>query len=84
MTGKQFYSKADARKRLGVGRVRYEYLIQSEVLAVPVEIVPGTRPVHTESQLHAAEMKIQRELISAIQPKSRKMRPLSARQLDAI
>lgn len=85
MTGKQFYSKAETRARLQVGRVRYEYLIAAEILSKPVEIVPGTRPVHTDSQIRAAEAAIQRQLTNNFQPKNApKMKPLSAKQLSAI
>lgn len=85
MTGKQFYSKAETRTRLQVGRLRYEYLIAAEILAAPVEIVAGTRPVHTDAQIRAAENNIQRRLIEDLQPKhGRKMRPLSKKLLSEI
>lgn len=84
-TGKQFYSKAETRTRLRVGRTRYEYLIAAKILAKPISLVPGARAVHTEAQLHICEQKIYQQSCRDLQPESaRKMKPLSAKLLSEI
>lgn len=83
--GKQFYSKAETRSRLHVGRTRYEYLIAAKILAKPIALVPGARPVHTSAQITLAEQKLYRQACNDSQPEgARKMKPLSAKLLSEI
>lgn len=82
---KTFYSKAATRKRLEVGRTRYKHLIASSILAKPIEIVLGARPVHTEDQIQAAENNLYKKVVKDLLPKDAlKFKPLSAKLLSEI
>ncbi len=60
MLNETIYTKRAAIKRLRVTRSRYEQLLESEILAKPITLVPGAHPIHTESQIVAAENNLTR------------------------
>lgn len=83
--GKQFYSKAETRARLQVGRRRYAQLIESKILPQPIEIIAGARPVHTTGQIEIAESNLYRRALKDLQPSGgRKMKPLSQKLMSEI
>lgn len=85
MTEKHFYSKAETRKRLGVGRTRYAQLIESEILAPPIKLTDEARPVHTETQILNAVRNIDRKHTAALAPTGgKKIKPLSEKLLAQI
>jgi len=85
MNGEKMLTKTETRRRLGVGRSRYEQLIASGILPPPFSIIAGARPVHSESQILIAEQNIYRRAIKALQPESgRKMKPLSNKFISEI
>lgn len=85
MGEKQFYSKAETRARLQIGRTRYAYLIESNILPKPIVLASGARPVHTDAQIQIAEQKIYRQATQDLQPVGRsKMKPLSAKLITEI
>lgn len=60
MLNETIYTKRAAIKRLGVTRARYEQLLQAGILPKPIVLVPGSRPIHTESQIVTAEANLAR------------------------
>jgi hypothetical protein len=85
MTDEELYSKAQMRKRLKVGKLRYEYLIESGLLPEPIALTPGSRPVHTESQVQIYKQNIYRKAVSDWRPVGRrKTRPFSKKLISEI
>ncbi len=76
----KLYSKSETRKRLRVGRIRYEQMIESKILPAPISLTDDARPVHTESQIKIAENNLYKQAIKNVLPAAtRRMKPLSAK-----
>lgn len=75
--GKILFSKRETRARLKVGRLRYSQLIESGILAPPIQLTDSARPVHTLSQIEIAENNLCRRALVSLKPANRKTRPLS-------
>lgn len=83
----KLYSKAAARRRLGISRARYEQFIESGILPAPFAIVEGSRPIHTESQIARAESNLYERALSNLRnrtPGARPVKPISEKHAAEI
>ena len=70
-----------------VSRARYGQLIKAALLDKPFEIVPGSRPVHTESQIRRCEKSLYEMALSTARTSGktrRRTKPLSEKLLSEI
>lgn len=75
-TTEKLFSKSATRRALKISRARYEQFIESGILPEAFEIVPGSRPVHTETQIRLAEANLYARAIENIRPKTPGAKPI--------
>ena len=60
------FTKKETRQMLKISRARYEQYLASGLLAAPISLVEGARPVHTSSQIRICERELYRKATAAI------------------
>lgn len=85
MNNSHFISKAKTRNLLGIGRLRYQQLIDSKILPEPIKLADSGRPVHTLAQIETARNNLYKKAVMDSQPVSgKRMKPFSAKLVAEI
>lgn len=54
----RFYKRKEVRDRLNLSKRKYQQVIDSGILEKPIRLTENSHPLHTESQIVAAEQRI--------------------------
>ena len=76
----ELFSKEATRKILKISRARYQQFIDSGILPKPFEITPGSRPVHSETQIKIAEKNLYERAVASLRkttPGTKPIKPLN-------